>query len=61
MTETLKAPREGIDIVDSPDDGGVYLEQWNLDTGEERFSVTYPNREAAVDAMRRNAVEWETS
>jgi hypothetical protein len=56
----LKPPRSGISIVDSPDDGGVYLEEYDLDAGTERVSRIYPDRAAAVDAMRRNAVDWET-
>lgn len=51
----------GIWIVHSPDDGGVYLERYNRLTKEEKTSITYPTRDAAVDAMRRNAVEWEDS
>lgn len=55
----MEAPIRGIDLVDSPDDGGVYLESHNRETGEEKVSITYPTREAAIDAMRRNDVEWE--
>ena len=55
----MRAPIVGIWIVESPDDDGVYLERYNRITKEEKTSITYPNRDAAVDAMRRNAVEWE--
>ncbi len=54
-----KPPRRGIKMVESPDDGGVYLESYDLDTNEEGVSILYPNKKAAIDAMRRNDVEWE--
>ncbi len=55
----MRAPIVGIWIVESPDDDGVYLERYNRITKEEKTSITYPDSVAALDAMRRNAVEWE--
>ncbi len=57
----LKPPVRGIDIVDSLYGDSVHLEWYDRETGEEAMSITYPGRSAAIDAMRRNAVEWEES
>jgi hypothetical protein len=60
MSGALKPPVVGIWITSCPSGDGVYLEYLNRETGESKVSVKYPNREAAVGAMRRNAVEWRT-
>jgi hypothetical protein len=59
MGVAINRPVRGIDLVESPDDGGFYLQSYDTATGEEKVSVTYPTRSAAIDAMRRNSVEWE--
>lgn len=60
MSDELKPPRRGIRMESLPEGGGVRLKSYDLDTGEKKTSITYLHRVAAIEAMRDNAVEWET-
>lgn len=54
--------RYGIitDFVDSPDDGGFYVEQTDLDESRRRVSLNiYDTKDRAVSAFERDAVKWE--
>ena len=50
---------EAVLVVDSPDDGGFYLEHLDRTTGAEKVSIIYPDRATAVARLRAGLVEWE--
>lgn len=53
-------PQLVTDIVDSPDDGGFYLQQTDFSTGQGRVSARiYSSRTEAARALQRGKVRWE--
>ena len=60
MSGGLKPPVVSIWITSPAGEDGVYVEYLNRETGESKTSITYPDRKAAVEAMSRNAVNWES-
>lgn len=60
-TIPLKRTRESfIDLAYSPDDGGWYIEEANLDTAKQRVSKKlWPTKSAALKAFQAGKVRWE--
>ena len=49
-----------LDLINSPDDGGFYWEEFNRETREFRYSKeVYPTRRAAKAAILNGTVVWE--
>ena len=60
MPETLHSDNETFDLVDSPDDGGWYLQRWSDDA----VSQTFATRDDAMIAAKAfveghtDCIEW---
>ena len=66
MSETLQIERDGrtpirtVELVYSPDDGGYYLEDWDMKNERRRLSRgIIASRETIIAKWRGGALKWE--